>query len=167
MDKNIFEIDYTYEDNKMWFRQETDESGILISQEQVVTRHNGDMEYKYSFKKPEREHRDEWLYHMTRIENIPEIRKVGLVPKIGNCYANHWLAFMHDIDDKIRKKLYPGIFFLRGKRVTKGRVAGFRTCKVNVNDLNPQLLFVDDAWKNEESLFYVGTVPPDKIQIIR
>ena len=31
----------------------------------------------------------------------------------------------------------------------------------------PRLLFVDDAWKNEQSLFYIGIIPPEKIQFIR
>ena len=167
MDKNIFEIKYSYDDSEMWFRQERDSNGLLISQEQRVSRWNGDLVYNYSFKPIQREHKDEWLYHVTANRNIPEIKKLGLIPKIGNCYANHWMSFMHDTDNKLREKLYPGVFLLSGKRVSGGRRAGYKTCKVNVNDLDSRLLFADDAWENEQSLFYIGTIPPEKIQFIR
>jgi len=38
---------------------------------------------------------------------------------------------------------------------------------VNVDDLDPDLLFVDSAWDKERSLFYTGIIPPEKLLITR
>ena len=164
---SVFKKGYSDENYDIQFTQELDDDGMLIRQQMDITsKYNGNEQYcKYLIERPKKEHRDEWLYHMTRVENIPEIKRVGLIPKVGNLYANHWLSFFNN--DLIYEKLYPGVFLLSGKRIGKRGAEGYRTCKVNVNDLDPNLLFIDNAWKDEKSLFYIGAIPPKKLIIMR
>lgn len=174
----VFVRHYIHNGRKIRFRQELDNDGMLICQELFINdddsndmtdvRPSGyDICLHYEFTRPRREHCDEWLYHMTRIENIPEIKRIGLVPNVGNCYANHWLSFLPDDNSEIYDRLYPGVFLLSGKRIGKRGAKGYRTCKVNINDLDARLLFVDNAWENEKSLFYIGTISPEKLIITR
>jgi hypothetical protein len=153
------------DDIKVAFCVKTDENGQLVSQKKVMK--DSRCEFVFSFERPKMSHKGEVLYHITRLENIEEIKKNGLKPRVGNCYANHWLSMSGDLFDDIQRHLYPGIFFLSGKRVNGGRRAGYKTVKVNVDDLDPRFLFVDDAWKNEKSFFYTAEIPPEKLIITR
>lgn len=161
----VFEKQGTENNFKVTFRLETDENGGLVSQKKTMK--NCLVDLVYTFERPKMSHKGEVLYHITGLENIEEIKKNGLKPRVGNCYANHWLSKSGDIFDDIRSHLYPGIFFLSGKRVNGGRRAGYKTVKVNVDDLDPRFLFVDDAWKNEKSFFYTAEIPPEKLIITR
>ena len=98
----VFEKHCISDDTEVNFRLETDENGQLVSQEKIMKRRDGGDIY-FSIKRPEMVHKDEVLYHVTRLENIKEIRESGLKPRVGNCYANHWLSMSGDIFDDIQK----------------------------------------------------------------
>ena len=161
----VFEIIYDNEGTNVWFRREIDDEGRLVSQEQTVSRWNGEFRVCYSLKRPEKVHSGEVLYHVTRKENVPYIREHGLEPRVGSCYANHWMGCHRD--DSLMDMLYPGIFLLSGKRICKRDTPGYKTVKVKVDDLDLNCLFVDDAWKDEKSLFYTKVIPPEKLIITR
>ena len=165
MDDKVFEIRYDNDGTNVWFRRELDDEGRLVSQEQILSWHKEIFQIRYSLKRPEKVHSGEVLYHMTRKENVPYIREHGLEPRVGTIYANHWLA--RHRDDSLLDKLYPGIFLLSGKRICKRDTPGWKTVKVNVDDLDPNFLFVDSAWKDEKSLFYTEVIPPEKLIITR
>ena len=165
MKDKIFEISYKHDETEVWFRREIDDEGRLVSQEQTVSRWNGEFRVCYSLKRPEKIHSGEILYHVTLKENVPYIREHGLEPRIGDSYANHWLSFHKDVS--LFDKLYPGVFLLSGKRICKRDTPGYKTVKVKVDDLDPNCLFVDDAWKDEKSLFYTKVIPPEKLIITR
>lgn len=165
MNNKVFELRYKYDHTEVWFRRELDDEGRLISQEQTVSRWDGEFRVRFSLIRPEKKHTGEILYHMTRKENIPYIREHGLEPRVGSCYANHWMGAHRD--NSLIDMLYPGIFLLSGKRIGKRGAPGWKTVKVNVDDLDPDLLFVDNAWDKERSLFYTGIIPPEKLLITR
>jgi hypothetical protein len=165
MNDKVFEIRYNFDDTEIWFRQEVDDEGRLISQEQTVSRWNGEYRIPYSLKRPQKTHIGEVLYHVTRKENVPYIREHGLEPRVGACYANHWI-WSHE-NESLIDKLYPGVFLLSGKRICKRDTPGYKTVKVKVDDLDSDFLFVDSAWKDEKSLFYTKVIPPEKLIITR
>lgn len=155
-------------DKEKWayFLQETDDDGRLIRQHYEVKHIDllADGEMEYNFYRLEKKHEHDKLYHVTTDERLKDVLQNGLVPRVGNCYANHWLAFYYDAE--IHERLYPATFFIVGKPINKWPAkCGYPVLEINCSDLDQHCLFVDDAWKNEESLVYTKPIPLELITV--
>ena len=158
-------IAYSSDNYVVDFTKESDEHSNLKIQSLIVRRSysDDDTDFKYSIKPLEKKCEHKWLYHVTEDTNIESIKKNGLIPNVGFLYINHWLAFIDDGHfNEIRDNLTPGVFLSIGQPISE-RWYGLSLCKINIDDLEKEFLYVDDSL--EDSLIYLKTIAPENIQI--
>lgn len=167
MNKDI-KIEYKYDDhfkeiNHVLFEKKFSDSGELLLQHLNVASLSNDFDYCF-FKPQIALDVNEVLYHVSSVKQYNEIKKNGLKASVGYSYANHWLSFTNSNKD-VEDNLEPGVFFTKDKPLCCVKSMYF-CVTVRVRDLNPDKILIDDAFKNNSSVFYNSDVSADKLTFI-
>lgn len=157
-----FEYDI-YDASHVVFEKKFSESGDFILQHLNVDRKGG-LKYDYRLYRPDTPlDGDEILYHVSSVKHHKEIMKNGLKAGAGYTYVNHWMAFAHNNKD-VENNLHKGVFFTRHKPLEYQR-GKFFCVSVRVGDLNPDMILIDDAFRDNSSVFYCGDVAPELLKL--
>lgn len=103
------------------------------------------------------------LKHISRWQNRDSILQIGLLPNIGEVYADYWMRAYPN------ETLTPAIFLSRAPYIStiNSAAACFDIWEVNTNYLDFNKLFVDPAFEHSRKLsfMYFAAIPIDKLTL--
>jgi len=152
-------------DITVWLSKEFDENGVLICQEGEYRNNKfgyTEKGYHKILKTPDINFDDgEMLCHVTSKDRLDDILQNGLVPDVGEIYADYWKRSSKS--SEIESELQSGIFLKRKRKVFSASFKHPVRLYINAVHLDKNCIYTDYAWPNGESIFYTKPIPPEAI----